>query len=94
MKVLADGALAGSAEEAIRQAVTYPYAHSATIGFRDEHQIDMAVRIAEGKSVAPGSGRAGCRLILGHALFPRGPNRLRTRRPFNDWGHDQLREDQ
>ena len=53
MKVLADGALAGSAEEAIRQAVTYPYAHSATIGFRDEHQIDMAVRIAEGKSLAP-----------------------------------------
>ena len=44
MKVLADGALAGSAEEAIRQAVAFPYAHSATIGFRDEHQIDMAVQ--------------------------------------------------
>lgn len=53
MKLLAQGALAGSAEEALRSGLQFPYAHSATIGFRDVHQVELAVRVAEGREIGP-----------------------------------------
>ena len=52
MKILAQGALVSQAEAAIRAAVEFPFAHAFTIGFRDAHQVEFAVRLAEGRPVS------------------------------------------
>ena len=52
MKVLAQGGLVSDAESAIRAAFEFPYAHAATIGFRDIHQVEYAIRIASGEPVS------------------------------------------
>lgn len=51
MKVLAQGELVNVAESAIRAALAFPYAHAATIGFRDLHQVEFALRVARGEPV-------------------------------------------
>lgn len=51
MKLLAQGGLVGEAESALRSAFEFPYAHAATIGFRDIHQVEYALRVASGRSV-------------------------------------------
>jgi aryl-alcohol dehydrogenase-like predicted oxidoreductase len=52
MKVLAQGDLVPQREDAIKAAVAFPHAHAFTLGFRDAHQVEYAVRLAEGKSVS------------------------------------------
>ncbi|HUE76029.1 MAG TPA: aldo/keto reductase, partial [Chloroflexota bacterium] len=49
MKVLGQDMLADRAEEAISYAVQFPYAHSATIGFRDMHQVKFAASVYENR---------------------------------------------
>jgi aryl-alcohol dehydrogenase-like predicted oxidoreductase len=53
MKVLAQGGLVSTPEPALRAAFEFPYAHSATIGFRDIHQVEFALRVAAGQAVEP-----------------------------------------
>ena len=51
MKVLAQGGLVSVADSAIRAAFDFPYAHAATIGFRDLHQVEFALRAVRGEPV-------------------------------------------
>jgi len=51
MKVLAQGELVDQPESAISAAFKFLYAHAATIGFRDIHQVQFALRIARGEPV-------------------------------------------
>jgi aryl-alcohol dehydrogenase-like predicted oxidoreductase len=51
MKVLAQGELVNVAESAIRAALEFPYAHAATLGFRDLHQVEFALRVLRGEPI-------------------------------------------
>jgi 1-deoxyxylulose-5-phosphate synthase len=52
MKVLGQDMLANRAEEAIAYAAQFPHAHSATIGFRDMHQVRFAANVYENRPVS------------------------------------------